>query len=300
LNTVAPSPFAEPERVEVAVPGGVLAGGLWPASSAPSPTVVALHDLTANHLVWGHLAVALGGRFVLAAPDLRGRSRSADLPGPAGLDRHAADLEAFAESVATGPVVLVGHGYGAWVVAQVAARRVHGASGVVLVDPLPDVAATTPVPPTVEGVFGAGLHRLGRTYPNRDAYLAEWRTLPGFRTGMDRLTQRALLADLRGSGFLWRPVADADMVVADAQEVLAARPGSGAALPDLLDPDTGLPAGGDARGPVEVLRPAAVASADHETLVLGDTGAAAVASAVERVLAGLPTPAAASDAATTD
>jgi pimeloyl-ACP methyl ester carboxylesterase len=222
------------------------------------------------------------------------------VPGPAGLDRHAADVEAFAESVAAGPVVLVGHGYGAWVVAQAVARGVRATSGVVLVDPLPDLAGTTAVPPTVEGVFGVGLHRLGRTYPNRDAYLAEWRTLPGFRTGMDRLTQRALLADLRGSGFLWRPVADSDMVLADAQEVLAARPGSGAALPDLLDPDNGLPAGGAARGPVEVLRPASVASADHETLVLGDAGAAAVASAVERVLAGATAPAAEPDAATAD
>ena len=167
--------------------------------------------------------MALGGRFTLAAPDLRGRARSADLPGPGGLERHAGDVAAFIEAVTAGPVVLVGHGYGAWVAARVAGRPFDACAGLVLVDPMPDLAAPAPFPSSVDVAFGAGLRRLGRTYPNRDAYLAEWGAHPAFRLGVDRLTRRALLADLHGSGFLWRPSVDADLVAADAQEVVAAR-----------------------------------------------------------------------------
>jgi pimeloyl-ACP methyl ester carboxylesterase len=283
---VPPSPFAEPERVDAPVPGGVLGGGLWPAATVSAPTVVAIHDLTANHLVWGHLAVALGGRFTLAAPDLRGRARSADLPGPGGLERHADEVAAFIEAVTAGPVVLVGHGYGAWVAARVAERPPDACAGLVLVDPVPDRAAPAPFPSSVEVAFGAGLRRLGRTYPNRDAYLAEWGAHPAFRLGVDRLTRRALLADLHGSGFLWRPSVDAELVAADAQEVVAARPDSRDVTPAGIA--------------VELLRPAAAEGADHETLVLGDAGADAVAAAVERLLAGPPAGAPEPDVATTD
>jgi len=261
-------------------------GGLWPAATAAAPTVVAVHDLTANHLFWGHLAVALGGRLTLAAPDLRGRARSADLPGAGGLDRHADDVAALVDAVAPGPVVLVGHGYGAWVAARLAGRQATRCAGLVLVDPVPDQAASAPFPSSVVAAFGADLHRLGRTYPNRDAYLAEWATRPAFRTGLDRLTRRALLADLHGSGFLWRPMVDAELVTADAREVVASRPDAGTVAPDGVV--------------TEVLRPSAAAGTDHDTLVLGDAGAGAVAAAIERVLAGRPEGAPEPDVATTD
>ncbi len=283
---MAPSPFAEPERIDAPVPGGVLGGGLWPAATASAPTVVAVHDLTANHLVWGHLAVALGGRLTLAAPDLRGRARSADLPGPGGLEHHADDVAAFVDAVTAGPVVLVGHGYGAWVAARVAGRPATRCAGLVLVDPVPDQAAPAPYPSSVDAAFGADLHRLGRTYPNRDAYLAGWATRPAFRSGVDRLTRRALLADLYGSGFLWRPMVDPELVTADAREVVTTRPDARAVAPQGVA--------------VELLRPAVVAGTDHETLVLGDAGAGAVAAAIERVLAGPPEGAPEPDVATAD
>jgi hypothetical protein len=156
----------------------------------------------------------------------------------------------------------------------------------VLIDPVPDQAAPAPFPSSVDAAFGADLHRLGRTYPNRDAYLVERAARPAFRTGVDRLTRRALLADLHGSGFLWRPMVDAELVTADAREVVTARPDARAVAPEGMA--------------VELLRPAVVAGTDHETLVLGDAGASAVAAAVERVLAVPPEAAPDPDVATTD
>ncbi len=182
--------------------------------------------------------------------------------------------------------MLVGHGYGAWVAARLAGRRATRCAGLVLVDPVPDQAASPPFPSSVDAAFGPDLHRLGRTYPNRDAYLAEWAARPAFRTGLDRLTRRALLADLYGSGFLWRPMVDAELVTADAREVVASRPDARAVAPDGVA--------------VELLRPSVAAGTDHETLVLGDAGAGAVAAAIERVLAGVAEAAPEPDVATTD
>src|SRR5215212_12048200 len=46
---------------------------------------VAVHGMTASAMAWSVVARALPREWTLVAPDLRGRGRSADLPGPYGL-----------------------------------------------------------------------------------------------------------------------------------------------------------------------------------------------------------------------
>src|SRR6202041_4097515 len=55
---------------------------------------VAVHGITASAMSWQAVARQMPPGWTLAAPDLRGRGHSAHLPGPYGLERHAADVTA--------------------------------------------------------------------------------------------------------------------------------------------------------------------------------------------------------------
>jgi hypothetical protein len=92
---------ARAEQFDVAVPGGSLQVGRW---GTTGPTVLALHGITAKHMAWLEVARNLPG-VTLLAPDLRGRGRSADLPGPFGLGAHVADIVALLEAVGSERVV---------------------------------------------------------------------------------------------------------------------------------------------------------------------------------------------------
>ncbi|HYO18179.1 MAG TPA: alpha/beta fold hydrolase, partial [Dermatophilaceae bacterium] len=92
--------------------GGTLRVGEWGPGDPAAPTVLAVHGITASHLAWAPIARACPTARVIA-PDLRGRGRSAGLPGPYGMAHHAADLEAVIESLELPPALLVGHSMGA-------------------------------------------------------------------------------------------------------------------------------------------------------------------------------------------
>ena len=81
-----------PERIDVPVEGGTLAAYRW---SGDGPLVLAAHGITSNHRSWGLVAEALAGDATLVAPDLRGRGRSNELPGPYTVARHADDCAAL-------------------------------------------------------------------------------------------------------------------------------------------------------------------------------------------------------------
>ena len=74
---------------------------------------VAVHGMTASAMGWSVVARALPGEWTLVAPDLRGRGRSADVPGPYGLDRHTDDICTLVRGRGD-KVVLVGHSLGAY------------------------------------------------------------------------------------------------------------------------------------------------------------------------------------------
>lgn len=101
-----------PRLRTVEVDGGPMTVGEWgPEDGTP---VLAVHGITASLAGWWLLAAALP-EVRLVAPDLRGRGRSNVLPGPYGLDRHAADLEQLLDGLGLDRVVVVGHSMGAFV-----------------------------------------------------------------------------------------------------------------------------------------------------------------------------------------
>src|ERR1700753_2750990 len=98
--------------LDVPVDGGnlrVLGGGTG------TRVAVAVHGITASAMAWQAVARQMPAGWTLAAPDLRGRGHSAGLPGPWGLERHAADVTAVLRHFGGRPV-LAGHSMGAYVV----------------------------------------------------------------------------------------------------------------------------------------------------------------------------------------
>lgn len=109
----------EPEQIAVPVGGGELAVLRWGGRTSDGPLVVLLHDLAGNARVWSAVAAELAGEFEVAAPDLRGRGGSAQLPPPYGIEAHAEDVAVVLDRLRPDPerpdVVLVGHAMGAFV-----------------------------------------------------------------------------------------------------------------------------------------------------------------------------------------
>ncbi|MFD0596855.1 alpha/beta fold hydrolase [Catellatospora coxensis] len=115
----------------------------------------------------------------LIAVDLRGRGGSAGLPGPYGMDAHAADLAAVAEHLGA-PVALTGQSMGAYAALRAAVRRPELFSRLVLVDgglPLPVPAQFDP-DQLLELTIGPAVARLRETYPSVDAYVAFFQAHP--------------------------------------------------------------------------------------------------------------------------
>src|ERR1051326_6999727 len=77
--------------LNVAVDGGDLRVLLWGTGKR---VAVAVHGITASGRAWQAVARHMPSDWTLAAPDLRGRGHSRDLPGPYGLERHARDVVA--------------------------------------------------------------------------------------------------------------------------------------------------------------------------------------------------------------
>lgn len=181
-----PRPPAAAERyrgLSVTVPGGSLYAGVWdPAAGAePAGTLLAIHGLTANHLAWQWLAVAMPGWRVIA-PDLRGRGRSIELPPRYGLAAHADDLAALLSAAAADEAVpVLGHSMGGFIALVLADRHPDRIRRLVLIDGglavelppgvAPGDALTTVLKPTEQR-----LHRRFASLADVDTF---WRQHPG-------------------------------------------------------------------------------------------------------------------------
>ena len=280
---------------------------------ADAPTVLLAHGITANGLSWQRVADELvarhgPGRLRLLALDLRGRASSADVPGPYGLAEHVDDLLSVAGAFAATPV-LVGHSMGAFVAALAGGRHPEAFRGLVLVDgglafPVP---GDLDVDGTLQAVIGPAMQRLSMRFESPEAYLAFWEAHPALgpvlRGPAGNHARRYILHDLApvqdGTG--WRSSCVLDAVRTDGAGVLLdAEAHAGAAraveagLPvelvwahrGLMDEPQGLydPQRLAALAPPPGLRTTDV-DANHYDILLGDAGAAAVADAVDRVLA---------------
>ncbi len=174
---------------DVPVRGGNLRVGVWDsadvgASKSPERVILAVHGVTASHRAWSLVAerlTAVPGVRVLA-PDLRGRGRSADLPGPWGFAQHAVDLAAVLNRFDVGRAVLVGHSMGGFVAVIAAQRHQDRVAALVLVDG--GVPLVLPPGMSVEdalrATLGPAAERLSMTFADRASYERFWRQHPAF------------------------------------------------------------------------------------------------------------------------
>jgi 3-oxoadipate enol-lactonase len=80
------------------------------------PPVLLLHPFPANHAFWLPATQALLSRYQLILPDLRGHGESGAGEGPAGMQKHAADLARVLDDAGVGRAPLVGVSIGGYVI----------------------------------------------------------------------------------------------------------------------------------------------------------------------------------------
>lgn len=284
----------------VEVDGGELAVAVWPAE-AGAPVLLALHGITASSREFTALAGVLPGTRVVA-PDLRGRGRSNELPGPYGLRRHTEDLRRVLD-VLHRPVVVLGHSMGGFPAMLLAAAEPERVAGVVLADgglPLPlagmrieDLAALPP-----DALLGPAWERLTRVFASHEDYARFWQAHPAFAGAWTEEVAAYVDYDLEPAEGGFRPAANPEAVAADLPEqfgpdwyrselarvrqpvtVLRAPLGLLAEPPGLYAP--GVLEG--FRALVPQLRIVEVPDVNHYTLVMTSPGVEHVAEAVREV-----------------
>jgi pimeloyl-ACP methyl ester carboxylesterase len=299
------APLSEPfeERHEVPVAGGrlhVARAGARPDDAAS--VVLALHGVTASLMTWRTVARTLAARgdVCLLAPDLRGRGRSAQLPGPYGITHHVDDLIAVLDHLVVRRAIVVGHSLGAYVAARLAAEHPERVAALVLLDaglPLPAPAHPETM---LQTSLDAAVMRLAITFPSADAYVAGWRAHPAFAQAWNDDVEVYARYDLVEEHNTARCVASKDAVRADSTEMvmddttrlaLDHVPPNG--IVQVLRAERGLfDDKNDPLIPAEQLRAFAaghpdvrveeVAGVNHYTLVMGDSpGPARVAAAID-------------------
>ncbi|NNM44751.1 alpha/beta fold hydrolase [Knoellia koreensis] len=278
----------------VPVRGGELTFGQW---GETGPLVLAVHGITANHLAFAPLGDLLGGDFRVVAPDLRGRGRSRDLPEPYGMASHAADMAALIEAVGGPAQVVVGHSMGGWVATALASARPDVVGRLVLVDggaplPLPPDLGADPtdddIAAAVTATVGPAYERLRQTFPTREAYRDLFRAHPALRDWTPEI-EAYVDYDLVGESPELHSACRIEAALGDARDLYAVTPSpSPTAVPSvflqaergMLDEPEGMYAVGYPERqlpgtPVEVVR-----GVNHYTIVMGPTGAEAVAQRV--------------------
>ena len=99
------------------------------------PTVVLVHGAGEDQRAWGAQQRALARDFRVVTYSRRGHPPLSDAGGDYTYDQHVADLVALIRGLAAGPVFLVGHSYGAYLVLRVVADHPELVRGAVLAEP---------------------------------------------------------------------------------------------------------------------------------------------------------------------
>ena len=285
--------------VDVPVRGGMLRVGVWePQDTVDAPTVFAVHGVTASHRCWLALVDALP-QWRVIAPDLRGRGRSRDLPGPYGMRQHADDIVAVLEFLDEPAPVVVGHSMGGYATVALDHWHPRRAASLILVDgglPLQRAEGLTDEE-YVDAVLGPVRARLGMSFESRDSYRQLFRAHPAFASDWSDAVADYADYDLVGEAPNLRPATTQAAFVGDSidqQDLDWLRPGLAELPPgtpflraprDLLDREPGLwpdewiglcqqqfPA-------VDVID---VPDVNHYTIVMSERGAAAIARQVQK------------------
>ena len=219
-KTTLTDPFSD--RFEVEVSGGTLhVARAGPPPEASTTVVLAAHGVTASLMTWRSLARALGGDVCLLAPDLRGRGRSAALPGPYGIATHAADLLAVLDATGVESAVLVGHSMGAYVVARLAADHPERARGLLALDAGLPLAPAADLEGTLEAAVANVIMRLSITFSSEARYLEGWRAHPAFTGAWDEDIEAYARYDLALDGREAKCVCNPAAVRADTEELVS-------------------------------------------------------------------------------
>jgi pimeloyl-ACP methyl ester carboxylesterase len=215
----------------VPVAGGDLTVAVHEPSGEPLGTVLLIHGITASHRAWDSVVPELDG-MRLIAPDLRGRGRSRDLAGEAGLAAHADDLAAVLDALGVERALVVGHSMGAFVAVVLADRHPDRVSRLLLVDgglPLA-VPEGMDLDALIAAVLGPTAARLSMRFASTEEYLDFWRRHPAFPEpwlpGLADYFAYDLVDD--GHGML-RPATRYETAAADTADMTA-----GTALPAAL------------------------------------------------------------------
>ncbi|MBS1848203.1 MAG: alpha/beta hydrolase [Actinobacteria bacterium] len=196
----------QPEPTRLTCAGSGIVAWMFPGGAPDAPTVIALHDLTANGLWFGDLAAVLADRVRVVAPDLRGRGASRSAPGAASLHDHVTDIVTLTRRLGTDRFTILGHGTGALLALLVAAAQPTLVEAVVVLDGPPVISLDDRDDPFASAArVDPGIRRIGRTFSHRDELVATdiaSGRLP--RAGMSRLLRRAVEAEVVGSGFGWQ------------------------------------------------------------------------------------------------
>jgi lipase len=219
----APDPFGA--RYAVPVAGGDLEVARTDVSPGEADVVVlAVHGISSSHMVWCPTVRELFERVnpCVLAPDLRGRARSAVLPGPYGLDAHVADLLAALDDAGVERATLVGHSMGAYVATGLAAAHPERISGVVLLDGGLDVPSSfeADAEELVEAMVDGALEHAHRTYASADDYAAEWRASPAFAGDWNDDVDAYVRYQLAGEPGALRPALSEPAVRADVEDLV--------------------------------------------------------------------------------
>jgi lipase len=292
------------QSLDVPVRGGTLHAGRWEGSGT---AVLAIHGITSTHAAWAELASLLPELTVLA-PDLRGRGRSAQLPGPYGLRTHVADLISLLDAAGQEQVVVTGHSMGAFVAVALAAEHPDRVSDLVLVDgglPSggPDVASAPQdeaPQPDIEVLLGPAAARLAMTWPSHEAHRDFWRAHPAIGPLWGPAIAEYLDYDLVGEPPAMHSSCRVAAMRVDGAEMLD-RTATMATLRrvhapvSLLAAERGLldtpPPAYSAQdlsawpGRPPVVEATAVPNTNHYSILLGTPGATAVAAAIRSVAA---------------
>ncbi len=247
--------------IDIPVDGGDLRVLLW---GSGRHVAVAVHGITASAMSWQAVARQMPPGWTLAAPDLRGRGHSGHLPGPYGLERHAADVTAVLRHFGGRPV-LAGHSMGAYVALLAHDAHPNLSRRLILIDgglplPVPDGLDLDAV---LDATVGPAVARLQETYPDTEAYLDFWRAHPALAEHWTADVEAYCRYDLTGEEGSLRSRAVEEAVRADSRDALTGQPFEDA-LSRLKEPTPLLTAPMGMFGAPPGLLPAGVVADWHE------------------------------------
>jgi lipase len=215
-------PFGEYRGISVR--GGALnLARAGPPADAAAGVALAVHGITASLMAWRSVARELCGRgpVCLLAPDLRGRGRSATLPGPYGMSAHVADLLAVLDHAGVPQAVVVGHSLGAHIAARLAADHPARVASLVLID------GGLPVPQQLDGedeeleaAAMPAVDRMDEPAASADTYLARWRRHPALASTWNADVEAYARYDMAHDDSGARCVVSEEAVMADSFDLM--------------------------------------------------------------------------------